>query len=102
MDDRGSGPRGQDSRVSGGRGPAATEPPFDGLIVVADSPAIIKAGGPWILMGRWAEAGREVLGRATIVTPDGVLSEADLCSAGIRSARSRAQAPTWRRAIPEP
>ena len=53
-------------------------------------------------MGRWAEAGRDVLGRATIVTPDGPLADADLDYHGIRSARSRAQAPAWRRTIPEP
>jgi glycosyltransferase involved in cell wall biosynthesis len=102
MDDRGSRPRSQDGLGGAGRPIASTEPPFDGLIVVADSPAIIRAGGPWILLGRWAEAGREVLGRAVIVTPDGPLTDADVCSASTRSARSRAQAPAWRRAIPEP
>jgi len=81
---------------------APTSPPFDGLIVVADSPAIIRAGGPWILLGRWADAGREILGRASIVTPDGRLTDADVRALGTRSARSRAQAPAWRRAIPEP
>jgi glycosyltransferase involved in cell wall biosynthesis len=74
---------------------------FDGLIVVIDSPSVIRAGGPWVLVERWAEAGRELFGNASVLTPDGALSTPEIEALATRVTRGRAQASRWRRAVPE-
>jgi glycosyltransferase involved in cell wall biosynthesis len=74
---------------------------FDGLIMAIDSPSVIRAGGPWILIARWADAGRALFGSAEVVTPDGLLSRSEIEALSVRVTRGREQASRWRRALPE-